>query len=596
MKHFLNGIEISPRNRESIGVISNFTGDPNELSLNVDSIILPREANDIIRNHIQTSGLFIGLPYQVELEGGITLDYYVDLTEKPIVKLYEVEVKIKRRKGIDDFLEKARGTSFELMAKKGVDFDVKLMPYFVIKDNIPETTISLSIMLYVLGRELLEATLEAINAINDLIEASTPLVGATLAGVPIFAINTPGIIRASLNVLFRLAYFAAVLILITELAGRIFLVLFPPRRWLKGCYYKELWQKGCEYLGYQFESSLLDNDSGWFLLPVPLQDENESIWEKTFSELIAPFNKGYPTSSDSVGLFGDFIEECKKQFNAEVFISNGVVRLERRDYVANLAPNIILPALSLQADRDDAFTYNTEDAWKRYYIRYTLDFTDLHIVEGNMLEIHDAEFSTENSVPVTDEDLVLIKGLQEVPIAFSLGANKSKLNLIELIGLGTFAVIDFATYVFTFGFGGTNFTNIITDRLAALQISQQYFSVTKSLFVVDNGTKTLQGVTFPKVKFADNYRLECSAEKLWNSYHYINDITENDFLIRENIRFRLRANEFVNLLNTNYALIDGKVCELLKIEWIDEEHFAQVTYKEPFDWANGKVNILRVDD
>jgi hypothetical protein len=76
----------------------------------------------------------------------------------------------------------------------------------------------------------------------------------------------------------------------------------------------------------------------------------------------------------------------------------------------------------------------------------------------------------------------------------------------------------------------------------------------------------------------------------------LNDITENDFLIRENIRFRLRANEFVNLLNTNYALIDGKVCELLKIEWIDEEHFAQVTYKEPFDWANGKVNILRVDD
>jgi hypothetical protein len=32
MKHFLNGVEIAPRNLESIGVISNFTGDPEELS------------------------------------------------------------------------------------------------------------------------------------------------------------------------------------------------------------------------------------------------------------------------------------------------------------------------------------------------------------------------------------------------------------------------------------------------------------------------------------------------------------------------------------------------------------------------------------
>ena len=45
MKHFLNGVEISPRNRDSIGVVSDFTGNPDFLSINVDTIILPREAN-----------------------------------------------------------------------------------------------------------------------------------------------------------------------------------------------------------------------------------------------------------------------------------------------------------------------------------------------------------------------------------------------------------------------------------------------------------------------------------------------------------------------------------------------------------------------
>jgi hypothetical protein len=49
MRHFLNGVEVSPRNRDSIGVKSNFTERPTELELNVDSIVLTREAYDIIK-------------------------------------------------------------------------------------------------------------------------------------------------------------------------------------------------------------------------------------------------------------------------------------------------------------------------------------------------------------------------------------------------------------------------------------------------------------------------------------------------------------------------------------------------------------------
>jgi hypothetical protein len=529
------------------------------------------------------------------MDGGITLDYYVDLTEKPTIKLYEVEVKIKKRKGIDDFFEKARGTSFELMAKQGVQFDIKIMPYFVIRDNVPETILSLSISTYIIARELVEATLQLANATNDLIEAATPDLVITTISVGT-TINTSAIIRASLNLIVQAAYFAGILLLISALAAELFQVLFPPKRWLKGCFYYELMKKGCEFLGYTFESSILQENYGWFVLPVPLQDENESIFDKIYANLQSPFTKGYPTANDTIGLFGNFIDELKKQFNAEIFISNGVVRLERRDFVANLAPNIILPALNLQADRDDAFTYNTEEAWKRYYIKYQLDFTDLHSVEGNMLQIHDAEFSTENSVPVASDDLVLIKGLNEVNINFCLGANKDKLNIIELLGIVFFGSIDIATYIFTFGFGGTNFVDIILDRNKALKISGQYYGITKCLFVEENGTKSIWGDTYTKVKYTDNYRSFCSAERLWNDYHYINAIDKNDFIIKENVPFRLRANEFVTLLNTNYALIDGKICELLKIEWIDERSKANVTYKEPLDYADNKVNILRIDD
>ena len=595
MRHFLNGVEISPRNREDIGVISNYTGDPNELSLSVDSIVLPREANDIVINHIQQSGVFIGIPYTVEMEGGIVLEYYVDLTEKSIVREHEVEVKVKRKKSLDDFYEKARGTSFELMATQGVNFDIKVLPYFVIKDNIAETTLTMSITVFVISKELFVATQELIEAVNDLIVAAVPIPVVTISGVGLGQ-NTPGLVGAALNVVLRAAYFAALVILVTNLAAQMFNILFPPKRYLKGTYFQDLMLKGCNFLGYNFQSTLLSADNGWFCLPVPLKDDNESIWEKTFAELVAPFNKGYPTASDTVGLFGDFIEELKKIFNAEIFIQGNTVRLERRDFQQAVANDVVIPALSIQSDRDDAYSFNTEDAWKRYYIRYTLDYTDLHSVEGIIYKMHHAEFSTENSVAVADQDLVLIKGLSEVPINFSLGSNKATLTLLEVIGLVFCAIVDVFTFTATLGFAGTNYTGQVLDRKNALKISQQYFGVTKALYVKNSGTKEIQGTLFNKVVFANNYTQLQSAEALWNNYHYINAINENDFLIRENVRFRLRANEFVSLLNCNYALINNKVCELLRIEWIDEKSYAQITFKEPFDYADGKVNIIRVDE
>lgn len=596
MKHFINGIEISPRNRDEIGVVSNFSGSPDQLRLSTDSVILPREAYDIIQNHILQNGVFIGVPYQVTMEGGITLDYYIDLTAKPQVRQHEIEVTLKRRKGIDDFIEKAQGTSFELMAKQGVQFNIRVLPYFVVKDNMAEQLLSLSLSLFIVGKELISATRDFADAINDLVEASTPIPGLSPTG-PTVSFNVPAIWRASVNVLVRTIYLAGLLILIVKLANDFFKILFPPKRYLKGAYFYDLMKKGCQFLGYDFQTSLFsENSPSWFCLPVPLTDENESIFEKLLGDLDKPFNKGYPSASDTVGLFGNFIEELKKIFNAEIFIQGNIVRLERRDYQMNVAQNVVIPALALQGDRDDQFTYNTDEAWKRYYIRYALDYTDVHSIEGPIYEMHDVEYSTENTVPVTDNDLVLIKGLNEVPINFALGANKTSLTILEFTALIFYGLVDVVTFVITLGFGGTNFVSLITDRYGALKVSQQYWGITKALYVKNAGTKKVKGVDYPQVLFDGDYRTEQSAARLWTKYHYINAINQNNFLVREKVRFRLRANEFVSLLNSNYALIDGKVCELLEITWIDEKSNAEISYKEPFDYAVGKVNIIRIDD
>ena len=154
MRHFINGIEIAPKNLTEIGVVSTFTDDPDILSLSVDSVILPREGKNIVQNHIQNVGLFEGIPYSVQMDDGVTIEYYIDLLEGVKVRQHEIEVSLKKRKSKDNFFERASGSSFDLLKEKGVQFTSHDVPYFVIKDNQFETSLQLAIMTYIIGDAL----------------------------------------------------------------------------------------------------------------------------------------------------------------------------------------------------------------------------------------------------------------------------------------------------------------------------------------------------------------------------------------------------------------------------------------------------------
>jgi hypothetical protein len=78
MRHFLNEIEVAPRNILDFGVLSTFTGEPNILQIDADKVVLPREAKTIIDQHIQSVGLLEGIPYRIEMGPNISLNYYVD--------------------------------------------------------------------------------------------------------------------------------------------------------------------------------------------------------------------------------------------------------------------------------------------------------------------------------------------------------------------------------------------------------------------------------------------------------------------------------------------------------------------------------------
>lgn len=572
MKHFLNDIEITPRNLPDIGIISDWTDNPDELQLNVDKLILPREGLTIIQDHIATQGVFEGIPYKVELQSGIILDYYVDLTESPVFRSYEIEVKIKKRLAKDNFFDRASGTTFELLNKKGVVFDSFDVPYVIVKDNALELGISLSISLYIMTKELIQALKDTATISAAVIQA---LAINFNAGGPVVPVSQ--IIALSIQLLAQIAYTAAVLVAVVKLGQQLFELIFPKIRYFKGTKVKNLIEKGCNYLGYNFESTLLDGVSGLTLLPVPLTKKDKSFFDFLQNDLNFAFNKGYPTAQDTTPTLLSLIEAIENWGNARTRVINGTVYLERRDFWQLVTPNAITPALVLQDDRQDEYTLNLEEVWKRYYISYRVDYSDIYTADD--FDSTDAEFSTEPT-SVINADLVTIKGLNEVQIPFALGKRKNDLNFVEKVAKTFFELIDNVSAVFG---GGTNFAAIIENRIGVLVISQQYFGTTKLLYTVS-------------AKQPVNYKDYIRASALWNNYHYINQIQLNDYLIRESARVRISNQDFVNLLSNNFAEVEGVIVEILRLEFIDEKSYATITYKQPFDYANGKVTTLTIND
>jgi hypothetical protein len=571
MRHFLNDIEIAPRNLQDIGFISDWSGRPAELQLNVDKIVLPREGKEIIEAHVQQLGVFEGIPYRVEMAPGLSVQYYVDLTEEAIYRDHEIEVKIKQRLGMDSFWEKANGTSFELMRNRGVVFNFIKVPYVIIKDDQVALGLSLGVSLYVMTQQSINAIQATVELTASFIQAVTP--NATVPPLPPLG----AILALAVQLAAQIAFTVAVLLATVKLAQQFFELLFPKVRYYDACKVKELISKGCQYLGYTFTSTLLDSLPGLTILPVPLVKQKNSIFDYIQNDLNFAFTKGYPTAQDTTPTLGALIEAIETQFNAKTKILNGAVQLERRDYWQGVTPNQIVPALVVQDERIDEYTLNTDEIWKRYYIHYQVDYADIHTLD--FYDPTDAEYSTEPTT-IVNADLVSIKGLNDVNIPFALGVRKGNLNWLEKTAKALFSLIDAVTGIFG---GGTNFAGQIQSRIGVLQIGQQFFGVSKMLYVGSDG------------KQPAGYVNKISARRIYENFHSINQIQNNDFEIRKSVRCAITNIDFVNLLNNNYADVNGELVEVLRVEFLDETCYAEITYKAPRDYADGKVITLQIN-
>jgi hypothetical protein len=566
VEHYINNSQIYPVNGDEIGFSLDFTGDPKEAELNTDAIVLANDARALVLDHITNgAGIFEGIPYTIKI-GSVTLEYFIDLTDNLRINDSSIEVNIKRRKAANYFFYQADALSFELLNKKQPITGMIDVPYVIIKDNQIVLLITLGLTTYSLTQATIEAVRDAAEAVADFVET-----------LPLLPANAGAVIAAGIKAAARIVYAAALIIALINLVTQIIELIFPPVRYFKASYFRQLLAQGCAYLGYNFSSTLLDQYSQLAFLGTPTKDTNKSIFEDLITVLNQPFTKGYPSAFDTTDSLGGMIRALEDWLYAETRIIGNTVYFEDVNFWYTQAGVQIINTLSLQDIREDSYTYNLGEAWQRKYLSYTLDPSDLHTLDKTA-EV-DAEYHTQLISPV-NSDLSTIKGFSRVDVPYALGSRKEKLTFVENIGLGLAIFADAVANIFG---ANSNLAAQVKGRIGVLQISQQFYRIPKALWVGSNGRQPA------------NYLDIIGADAIYNARHTGSQVKEN-FKRVYSATIPFSDENFTALLNNNVVTDqNGQQLEILTFEWINEARQAEITYTISASSEANNIETIKID-
>jgi hypothetical protein len=562
--YLIAGENFRPVNADDIGIKLDWRGDIAEAELNTDTIILSNRAKKLVLNHIDTFGVFEGVPIIIQV-GNTALEYYIDLQSNPRISGFgdsEIEVSIKRRRSITWFREQVNALSFEVVNKTNPISTIDV-PYLIIPDNQTEMLIMLLISSYTLTKALIEGIKQLVASITDFIK----IVSVGLV------VNTGQIISAALLLTANIIYVTALIVALIDLTKKIIELIFPKIRKLKGSTVRELVNKGCAKIGFTFSSTVLDELDKLTVMPVPLQKTNKSIFKNLISSNTQSYTKGYPTARDTTPTLGSLFNFLEDLTQSQIRIIGTTVYLEEDNYWQEQSGLQIINTLNLQDSRENQWTYNIDEAWKRYYLHWQYDSSDVHTMDK--LDSLDMEWSTEY-VTVSEPDLFVVKGLVDIGLPFAFGNRKESLTWVEKT---TIPFAKLGDKVINFFGGSSSLMSKINGRIGVTQISQQYYTVSKMLWAT-NG------------KQPANYLTKIGALPIANRYHAKNKVKEN-FQRIETARIPLSTANFDTITNNNYVLDEnGNSLKLLTFEFINESKEADIEYSVSSNEGNNTKTIL----
>ena len=563
IRYYLNGTECNPKNKDSVNYVFDFSDRQlRELELSVDTLEFVREDFDAIKQWIELYGRFVGMPLDIKYSNGTIVKYLLDFADSGFVMQERgCKVKLKRYKSTDNFFDNADSLSFGLI--KWNANELKEVDYVIIPEQQSSYYLSLMLATFALSQELYKAIQEISEGVADLTKALVPV------GLPVPAPDFGAIAVAAIKLAARIAYAIAIVIALTKLGIEIINLIFQPIRQFKAVTYQQLIKKGCEYLGYTLESNLLMSLGGLTVLPVPLRPKKANWFYELVGVATNGYTKGYPSSRDTIQTLGQAIRAIENTFNAKTIIVNGVVRIEQELYFEQTPNTTLLSAFNLQDKLQSEYKINADEVFKRMVIQYRVDPSDFNTFDDTYKNLYEISSEVLNS---PDKSFELIKGFDLVDIPFARGTSKGDLNFLEDAAKAYAKAMD----KFTNG----NLTAKIEARKNTLQISSQYFNVTKLLWM--QGSKLWPDQT---------YKIGCQAiaEQYWQS-RYIQNIQRR---IYENVPIAMTETELFSLLQNNFIVMDnGLVAEFWNVQWNEVQNYATATIRVRQQAINEKTIVI----
>lgn len=560
IKYFLNGNECNPVNRDEIEYIFDFRERRvRELEVSVDTLKFVKEDFTAIQFWRATKGDFLGMPLSIQYAPGNVVNYMLDFTDPAMVITdRSIEVKIIRYKGSDNFYDNAAGLSFGSLTWYPGDF--RYLDYAVIPENQISLFISLSLATFSLAQEVGRAIQQVQEGIADLVEATTP----TAAG-PVWG----AILAAAIKLAARIAYALFIIVALIKVVTELLNLIFPTIRQFKVCTLKRLIEKGCEHLGVSLQSSALDELENVAVCPVPLRVKDPSLFIELFAPASLAYTNGYPSVRDSIKTLGQAIEAAETLMNGKSKLVGNVFYLEQELYFEQNAAVNIPVAFNIQESLNNARGVNASDQYKRIVAYYQTDGSDVNTFDDQAGTLYETSAEIVASTGVNYE---LIKGLLNINIPFARGTRKGSLTFLESAAEALAQAVD--------AFTGGDLSGLIASRVNVMQVSSQYFNMTK--LVVLNGTRLATN---------QNALLSCSA--IVNKYYFSKFITNNQKYIFDPMKLAATGPEVFELLNNNFVTLDGgDVAELLFIRWNDKTNVALIDYTVRKAAINEEMQVL----
>ena len=525
-------------------------------------------------------GIFEGVPYQMKVgrigNPAFIFEGYLDGTDElTFLGKEEITVGLKKRKGEDWLNDVADSFSFAYLADEGIitSSDYVKIPYVI--NYVPDGTqlILLSISIYMITKELIENVQKIGETIADVTDASVPVQGVGVganAGGPIITVNTGfdlgNFILVVLKALARIVYIIAITVAIINLIESLFEQLLPKKRDHLGMTERRMFERACQHLGLQFQSSIIDLDT----VHIPRKDRQGGESGES----------GHPTNSGPIYLFGDFIRTMKEKYNADYRITNNIFYFERRDQFEIPSSYQIGNFFNEQDRLLDVDKFNTDEMVSNYNILWQFDVQDQNTLDDQEGRVFQA-ITTPNNIQ--EEDLVLMKGLAQISLPFTLGKTKTELTDVERLAKTLGSIVDGVTGIFG---NGTNFASQIQNRVGSLLLSSHFLTFGKN-------------VKMSGSKLSPNQRTLLSARSIWEKYHFINSFAEvngvhNQWKRYLQQRVPMSIEEFEILLENNFTTdSEGRDVMIENVIYNPHQTTAVIDYRIREKYTNNlKIQII----